>query len=80
MRFAPVGLFGLVAGVIAKAGYKATGPLAVFAIAVLAALAVHAFITLPVLLRVVPYDSNTYVHSVRCFRWKLLPILLTGAG
>ena len=53
MKFAPIGVFGLVAGVIAKAGYKATGPLAVFAIAVLAALAVHAFITLPVLLRVV---------------------------
>jgi len=53
MKFAPIGVFGLVAGVIAKAGYKATGPLAVFAIAVLAALAVHAFITLPLLLRFV---------------------------
>jgi Na+/H+-dicarboxylate symporter len=53
MKFAPIGVFGLVATVIAKAGYKATGPLAVFAIAVLAALAVHAFVTLPVLLRVV---------------------------
>jgi len=51
MLFAPIGVFGLVAGVIAKAGYKATGPLAVFAIAVLAALAVHAFVTLPLLLR-----------------------------
>lgn len=51
MLFAPIGVFGLVAGVIAKAGYKATGPLAVFAIVVLAALAVHAFITLPLLLR-----------------------------
>ena len=53
MKFAPIGVFGLVAGVIAKAGYKATGPLAVFAIVVLAALAVHAFITLPLLLRFV---------------------------
>ncbi len=53
MLFAPIGVFGLVAGVIAKAGYKATGPLAVFAVAVLAALAVHAFVTLPILLRVV---------------------------
>jgi Na+/H+-dicarboxylate symporter len=53
MTFAPIGVFGLVAGVIAKAGYKATGPLAVFALAVLAALAVHAFITLPLLLRFV---------------------------
>jgi len=53
MLFAPIGVFGLVAGVIAKAGYKATGPLAVFAVAVLAALAVHAFVTLPLLLRLV---------------------------
>lgn len=51
MKFAPIGVFGLVAGVISEAGYRATGPLAVFAIAVLAALAVHAFITLPLLLR-----------------------------
>ncbi len=53
MTFAPIGVFGLVAGVIAKAGYKATGPLAVFSLAVIAALAVHAFITLPLLLRFV---------------------------
>jgi Na+/H+-dicarboxylate symporter len=53
MKFAPIGVFGLVAAVIAKAGYKATGPLAVFAIVVLAALAVHAFVTLPLLLRFV---------------------------
>jgi proton glutamate symport protein len=53
MLFAPIGVFGLVAGVIAKAGYKATGPLAVFSLAVLAALAVHALITLPLLLRFV---------------------------
>jgi Na+/H+-dicarboxylate symporter len=53
MLFAPIGVFGLVAAVIAKAGYKATGPLAVFAVAVLAALAVHAFVTLPLLLRFV---------------------------
>lgn len=53
MKFAPIGVFGLVAAVIAKAGYKATGPLAVFAVVVLVALAVHAFITLPLLLRFV---------------------------
>ena len=51
MKFAPIGVFGLVAAVIAKAGYKATGPLAVFAVVVLAALAIHAFVTLPLLLR-----------------------------
>jgi len=53
MKFAPIGVFGLVAVVIAEAGLKATGPLAVFAIAVLIALALHAFIVLPLLLRFV---------------------------
>jgi Na+/H+-dicarboxylate symporter len=53
MKFAPIGVFGLVGAVIAEAGLKATGPLALFAIAVLLALAMHAFGTLLLLLRFV---------------------------
>ena len=53
MKFAPIGVFGLVGAVIAEAGLKATGPLALFAIAVLLALALHAFGTLMFLLRFV---------------------------
>ena len=53
MLFAPIGVFGLVGSVIAEAGLRATGPLAIFALAVLLALALHAFITLPLLLRFV---------------------------
>lgn len=53
MKFAPIGVFGLVGAVIAEAGLKATGPLAVFSIAVLLALGIHAFVTLPLLLRFV---------------------------
>jgi proton glutamate symport protein len=53
MQFAPIGVFGLVGAVIADAGLRATGPLALFAICVLAALAIHAFGTLLVLLRFV---------------------------
>jgi proton glutamate symport protein len=53
MRFAPIGVFGLVGAVIAEAGLKATGPLALFAVAVLVALAIHAFGTLMLLLRFV---------------------------
>lgn len=51
MLFAPIGVFGLVGAVIAEAGLGATGPLAVFAVAVLLALGIHAFVTLPLLLR-----------------------------
>jgi proton glutamate symport protein len=53
MKFAPIGVFGLVGAVIAEAGLRATGPLAMFAIAVLLALAIHAFGTLLLLLRFV---------------------------
>ncbi len=53
MKFAPIGVFGLVGAVIAEAGLKATGPLALFAIAVLLALVLHAFGTLLLLLRFV---------------------------
>jgi len=51
MKFAPIGVFGLVGAVIAEAGLGATRPLAIFAIAVLIALSLHAFVTLPLLLR-----------------------------
>ena len=53
MKFAPIGVFGLVGAVIAEAGLQATGPLALFAVAVLLALAIHAFGTLLLLLRFV---------------------------
>ena len=53
MLFAPIGVFGLVAKVVAETGFDAAGPLATFAVAVIAALAMHAFITLPLLLRFV---------------------------
>jgi Na+/H+-dicarboxylate symporter len=61
MKFAPIGVFALVAEVMSTAGFSAAKPLAIFAICVLAALAVHAFITLPLLLRFVgrvkPYKT-----------------------
>ncbi len=53
MKFAPIGVFGLVAAVIAETGFAAAQPLAVFALAVVAALLLHSLITLPLLLRFV---------------------------
>ncbi|MBT8421775.1 MAG: dicarboxylate/amino acid:cation symporter, partial [Gammaproteobacteria bacterium] len=53
MLFAPIGVFALVARVVARTGFDAAGPLLLFAGCVLAGLAVHAFITLPLLLRFV---------------------------
>jgi Na+/H+-dicarboxylate symporter len=51
MLFAPIGVFGLVAKTVARTGFDAAGPLAVFAVTVVLALLVHALITLPLLLR-----------------------------
>ena len=61
MKFAPIGVFALVAEVMSTAGFSAAKPLAIFAVCVFAALAVHAFLTLPLLLRFVgrvkPYKT-----------------------
>ena len=53
MKFAPIGVFGLVAETVAKTGFEAARPLFIFSLVVLAALAVHTLVTLPVLLRLV---------------------------
>ncbi|TCJ14677.1 dicarboxylate/amino acid:cation symporter [Parasulfuritortus cantonensis] len=52
MRFAPIGVFGLVAKVVAGSGLDSFRSLAEFFFTVLAALAIHMFVVLPVLVRV----------------------------
>ena len=51
MRFAPIGVFGLVAKVAASTGLDAVRPLALFVITVLTGLAIHFGVVLPLLLR-----------------------------
>lgn len=51
MRFAPIGVFALVAKVAAGTGLAALQPLLLFLLTVLLALAVHFFLVLPLLLR-----------------------------
>ncbi|HSH30338.1 MAG TPA: dicarboxylate/amino acid:cation symporter [Thiohalobacter sp.] len=53
MRFAPIGVFALVARVMADTGLGAFVPLLSFALTVLAALALHAFVALPLILALV---------------------------
>jgi Na+/H+-dicarboxylate symporter len=50
LRLLPVGVFALVANVVATTGFDAVRPLAYFFATVVTALAVHAFIVLPALL------------------------------
>ena len=52
MRFAPLGVFGLVAKTVAVTGFRAFEPLMWFFMTVALALALHAFVVLPVLLKV----------------------------
>jgi Na+/H+-dicarboxylate symporter len=65
MKFAPIGVFGLVAAVVAESGFQAVRPLVIFALTVLAALAFHTLITLPLLMRFVG----------RINPWKMFPAM-----
>lgn len=51
MRFAPIGVFALVAKVVASTGFAAFEPLLAFFFTVLAALALHLFAVMPLLLK-----------------------------
>lgn len=72
MKFAPLGVFGLVAKVVAVTGLKAVGPLAAFMATVLLALALHVFVTLPLLLRFVGRVNPLRQYSA------MAPALLTS--
>lgn len=63
MIFAPIGVFALVAKVVTTTGFDAFKPLAVFMLTVLTALAIHVFITLPILLRLI-----ARVNPIRHYR------------
>lgn len=53
MLFAPIGVFALVARVVARTGLDAAGPLLLFTACVALGLLLHALVTLPLLLRFV---------------------------
>lgn len=72
MMFAPIGVFALVAKVVAETGFDAAGPLLKFALAVIIALALHAFVTLPLLLRFV-----ARVHPLKVIK-AVSPAMLTA--
>lgn len=61
MLFAPIGVFGLVAKSIAMVGFDAFRPLLSFFITVVAALAIHSLVTLPVLL-IILGRTNPLTH------------------
>ncbi len=72
MKFAPIGVFGLVAKVVAGTGYAAFVPLMWFFLCVMAALAIHFLVVLPALLFFVGR-----VNPLRHYR-AMAPALLTA--
>lgn len=72
MKFAPIGVFGLVAKVVAGTGYAAFVPLLWFFLSVLAGLAVHFLIVLPSLLFFVGQVNPLYHFRA------MAPALLTA--
>jgi proton glutamate symport protein len=72
MKFAPLGVFGLVAKVVSSTGLAAFLPLAYFFFTTLFALAIHMFVVMPLLLK---YIGR--VKPLRHFK-AMLPALLTS--
>lgn len=72
MLFAPIGVFALVAKVVASTGFKAFEPLAWFFFSVVLALAIHVFVTMPLLLRFI-----ARVNPIRHYQ-AMAPALLTS--
>jgi len=72
MLFAPVGVFALVAKVVASTGFAAFQPLLTFFLTVLGALAIHLLVVLPLLLRLLGG-----VSPLRHFQ-AMTPALLTA--
>lgn len=57
VAFAPVGVFGLIAATVTETGLDAIRPLALFFITVLLALGVHAFVVMPMVIRLLAQRS-----------------------
>ena len=72
MRFAPFGVFGLVASTVAATGFAAFQPMLIFFITVLLALGTHLFIVLPLLLKYVGGVNPSPLYKA------MAPALLTA--
>ncbi|MBD3821345.1 MAG: dicarboxylate/amino acid:cation symporter [Thiotrichales bacterium] len=73
MKFAPIGVFGLVAASIAKTGFDQFENLALFFLTVTLALSVHLFVVMPILLKTMGKVQNPWLHYQA-----MAPVLLTA--
>ena len=72
IRFAPIGVWALIAKTVTLTGADAIGPLASFFITVLLALLLHTFVVLPLLIRLLAKSSP--LRHIRA----LTPAMLTA--
>lgn len=72
MRFAPYGVFGLVAGTVASTGFAAFKPMLIFFVTVVLALATHVLVVMPLLLKYLGGVSPIKHYKV------MLPVVLTA--
>ncbi len=72
MMVAPIGVFALIAKVVAMAGLKGAGPLGLFAACVVAGLALYGFVVLPALLALVARVNPWRIYPA------MAPALLTA--
>ncbi len=72
MKFAPIGVFALVAKVVASTGFDAFKPLALFFSSVIIALSIHFFVVMPLLLKFIGR-----VNPLRHYQ-AMAPALLTA--
>jgi len=72
MKAAPIGVFAIVTGTVAKTGIAALQPLAMFMLAVVLGLLTHAFIVLPLVLKLVARVPAYALHRA------MAPALLTA--
>ncbi len=73
MRFAPLGVFGLVAASVAKTGFEQFANLALFFLTVVLALGIHFFVVMPLILRFIGGVKQPWKHYK-----VMLPALLTA--
>ncbi len=73
MKFAPIGVFGLVAASVAETGFEQFENLALFFITVTLALGLHLFVVMPILLMVLGKVKNPWLHYQA-----MAPALLTA--
>ncbi len=79
ITFAPIGIFGLIASIVAQTGFSAFASLLKFFLVVVAALLIHASITLPLLLRLAGRIPHPFRH-LRAMTEALLTAFSTASS